>query len=133
MTGFNIQDALLRKSAALPNGAAATTTASIDLGITSRADFVEPAEFVIESPALGATPLPNAKTMIYTIEHSDDNSAFVALSTAGTQTGASGVGAGKAEYRYRAKTNIKRYVRAKATGSTTGDASGSTFVLSLRT
>lgn len=130
-----LKDSALEKSKALPNGAAATTCDAIDLGHGSHGDFVADVEFEIEAPALGATPMPDAKTMKYDVIHSDSSDLSgpsTLIAAAITQTGAGGAGCDAATYRFRLPTSVKRYVGVKATGSGSGNASGSSFTLRAR-
>jgi hypothetical protein len=130
--GYSMKDAAVKVTKALPNGAASTTSDAIDLGLGSYGDHVAPVEFKITAPALGATPLPDAKTMKYSIVHSDnaDLSGPSTLYTdVITQTGAGGVGAIAATATVRLPVDVKRYIGVKATGSGSGDASGSSVTL----
>jgi hypothetical protein len=72
--------------------------------------------------------------MKYEVFH-DTDSAFgseVSLfSTVLTQTGASSAGCAAATKRVTLPSDVKRYIRVKAVGSTTGDASASSFTASL--
>lgn len=133
--GFGVRDAALEVTKALPNGAATTASDGIDLGHGPKGDFLVNCELAIEAPALGATPMPNAKTMTYDVFH-DTDAAFgteVKLGTAVlVQTGAGGVGCAAATARFRLPVDVNRYVRVKATGSGAGDASGSSFTAGLR-
>ncbi|MCE9605072.1 MAG: hypothetical protein K8U03_09255 [Planctomycetia bacterium] len=130
--GYGLKDALLKVTKVLPNGAASTTSDAIDLGLSSKGDFVAPVEFKLTAPALGVTPLADAKTMKYSIVHSD-NSDLSSPSTLMTdvivQTGAGGIGAVTASATVRLPVDVKRYIGCKATGSTTGDASASSMTL----
>ncbi len=134
MAGYSVRDNAHKVTKALPNGAAATTSDAIDLGLTARSDFTAPCELLITAPALGATPLPDAKTMKYDILMSDQSNLgtpTTLVAAAITQTGASSAGAVGAEYRFRLPTGVKRYIGVKATGSGSGDASGSSFTAEL--
>lgn len=127
---LNLKDAKLKKNKALPNGAAATTTDAIDLGHGSGGELVADVEFVINAPALGATPLPDGKTMIYAVVESDNadlSSPTVVYDRVLVQTGAGGAGAVAASKRFRLPTTVKRYIGVRATGSAAGDASASSF------
>ncbi|MDB5294910.1 MAG: hypothetical protein JWO31_893 [Phycisphaerales bacterium] len=131
---FLVRDQLLRVTQALPNGAAAVTSPSIDLEISPRSDFVANVELVVTAPALNVTQQPDAKTLTYDVVHSDnaDLSSPAVLATAiGVQTGAAGAGAGTATYRYRPPTNVKRYIGVRATGSATGNSSTASFTAEL--
>lgn len=125
-----VQDALLNSSTALPNGTNSVYSGAIDTGNTT-GDFVAPIQITITAPALGVTPLPDAKTMKF-----DVVSATASDLTTGqqieypaiiTQTGASNAGSVAASKSFTLTTGCKRYVGVKATGSAAGDASGSTF------
>lgn len=126
-----IRDAALKLTKALPNGAAATTTDPIDLGGPNGV-HVSNVEFLISSPALGATPLPNSKTMTFAVMHSDNadlSSPSVLYDAVVVQTGAGGVGDVAKTGRFRVPSNCKRYIGVRATGSAAGDASGSSFTV----
>lgn len=113
--GFLLKDKKLRTIHALPNGAATTNGAGIDLGLTARSDFVAQVEAVVAAPALTVGELANAETVTYHLYH-DTDPAFgteTLLTTLGTQTGAGGVGAAAAEYRSKLASNVKRYLRLK--------------------
>ena len=130
---YAIRDAFLKVTKALPNGAAATTSDFIDTGKgTSYGRQLAEVEFLITAPALGATPLPDAKTMkfdVLTSANSDGSSPTTLMPTVITQTGAGGVGASAATYRFKVPSDAARYVGVKATGSASGDASGSSFTV----
>lgn len=130
----NVRDNLLKVTKALANGAAAVTSDAIDLANGSRGDFLALAELLISAPAMGATPMPDAKTMIYDIIHSDNadlSSPATLVAAAITQTGAGGVGCAAATYRWRPPTNVKRYIGVKATGSASGNATTATMTAEL--
>jgi hypothetical protein len=113
----NFNDVLLKQVHVLPTSAAAASSSGIDLMNSSTGDFLAEGDLSIDAPALSTTELPDTKTMTYTIEH-DTDPAFgttTTLATIGTQTGAGGVGAAAAQYRYRPPETVKRYVRATAT------------------
>lgn len=125
--GPNVRDSNLKVTKALPNGSANVTTDAIDLGNSSRGDFVAGVELLISAPAMGATPMPDAKTMKYDIIHSvnsDLSSPATLVAAAITQTGAGGVGCAAVEYRWKPPSNVRRYIGVKATGSASGDATG---------
>jgi len=133
MTRPLLADAALLVTKALPNGAAATTSDAIDLGDAS-GDFRAATELLIKAPALGATPLPDTKTMTYQIigsSASNLSGATILADQVLVQTGADGAGAAAAEARWRPPSNAPRYIAVKATGSASGDASGSSFTAQL--
>lgn len=130
--GFSLKDTLVKVTKALPNGAASTTSDAIDLGHGDKGDFLAPVEFKISAPALGATPLPDAKTMKYSIVHSDNSdlsSPSTLMPDVITQTGAGGAGDTAETLVVRLPVDVKRYIGLKATGSASGDASGATMTL----
>jgi hypothetical protein len=131
---YDLKDVQLKVTKALPNGAASTTSDGFDLGHGTRGDVVAGFELKITAPALGATPLPDSKTMIFIIEH-DTASGFGTVATlldrVIIQTGAGGAGAAAATKIVKLPVDTNRYVRVKATGSASGDASGSSFTVEL--
>jgi len=128
------EDAALEQDKALPVAAGSVYTTAFDLG-TGTQDFVAGAEFRIEAPALAVTPLPNGETMKYSVEHSADNSSFAdLLPDVLTQTGAAGAGAAAANMNVALPVDVYRYVRVKATGSTSiGNCSASEVTAKLVT
>ena len=128
--GFNVQDALLVETKALPAAAATAETDPIDLGAQSgKQDFLAEAEFEVSVPA---TPnLVEAKTIIFDIQ-TDNDPAFgspkTVIDNLMTVTGAgSAAGGPAASERFRLPTNVERYLRATATvladgGNNTGVA-----------
>ena len=98
---FGLQDAQLNTALALPNGAASTTTAApIDTGKSTAlgsqsGDF----EFLLTAAALTTSQLADAATMKHDIlmsDNADMSSPTTLISSAITQTGAGGAGAGGA-------------------------------------
>ena len=131
---FAVQDALMALTLALPNGAATTVSTSLDLQNSSKGDFVAPCEVQISAPLLGATPLPDAKTMKYdliTSDSSDLSGPTVLVAAAITQTGASSSGAAADSVKLRLPSNVKRYLGFRATGSASGNASSASATLKL--
>lgn len=133
--GHLLKDNLLRATAALPNGAANTTTTAIDLDQrTSLADFVANCELLVTAPVLNTTQQPDAKTLTYDVIHSDNadlSSPVTLIAGVGVQTGAGGAGAAGAVYRAALPTNVKRYVGVKVTGSAAGNSSTANVVVEL--
>lgn len=131
---LNMKDASLKVTKALPNGAATIYSDGIDLGHNTTGDHLAKCELLISAPALGATPLPDAKTMKYSVQM-DDNSSFssatVLFADVITQTGAGGAGAAAATFRLSLPANVERYIRVRAIGSAAGDASGSSLTAEL--
>lgn len=129
---YQVTDARLSRSKALPNGAANTSTDAIDMENTTKASNNAPWELLISAPALTTAEQPNAKTLIYSVEM-DDNAAFtsptVLYAEVLRQTGAGGAGAAAASVRVKVPTNAERYVRVKATGSASGDSSAKSFTV----
>jgi hypothetical protein len=134
--GYNVPDALLTVSRALPNGAATVTSGSIDLETTGGNDFIARCEARITAPALTTAQLANAATVTYdllTSASADLSSPTVLVAGLLVQTGAGGVGAATAQARAKLPTNVKRYVGFRATNSGAGNASTSNGVLELLT
>lgn len=132
--GMALKDTSLKVTKALPNGAASTTTDSIDLGHGSYGDFLANVEFKISAPAMATGVMGDTKTMKYDILTSDssDLSGPTTLVTAAiTQTGAGGAGVSATTYTFRVPVDVKRYIGIKATGSTTGDCSGSSMTFEV--
>lgn len=135
VAGYAVGDAALRKSKALPNGAASITSDAIDLGQGPGAANVADYEIYLEAPALNATQLPNTQTMTYdlvTSANADMSSPTVVQAGALVQTGAGGVGAAAAEIGLRLPLEAERYVGVKATNSGAGNASASLAAIALR-
>ncbi len=127
---FGVVDYTQRLTKALANGAAAASTAGIDLGHGSTGRLLADMEFIVEAPAMNVTEMPDAKTMIYSIE-TDDDAAFgsptVVNAALLTQNGVGGAGCAAQTKRFRLPTNCERYVRIKATGSASGNATTATM------
>lgn len=130
------QDAALKKTFALPNGAAAAQSAAIELPQTSTGQFVADHECLLSVPALNATQLPNSKTMIYSVETAIDSaftSPIVVYAEIARHTGGGGVGdATVIAKRFRLPSDVKQFVRVKATGSASGDATTATATVSIK-
>jgi len=128
-----LKDASLVKSFALPNGAGSTYSAAIQVATVGE-DFVAMMELLITAPALAVGDLGNADTMTYIVQHSDDEAFTSPVDLYGvclTQTGAGGIGAVAATKRVRLPTDVKPWVRLKATNSDANDASDKSASLSL--
>jgi len=117
--GFNVQDAGLIATKALPAAGAVAYTAAIDLGARNaiQGDFLAACEFEVSVPA---TPdLVEAKTIIFDIETDNDvewGSAKNVNDNILTITGAALAAGGVAgSQRFRLPTNVERYLRASAT------------------
>lgn len=131
---YQLQDALTNVSRALPNGAAAVTSSAIDLRQATTLGHFGGAELLVNAPAMGVTPMSNGKTMIYDIiqsDNSDLSSPSTLYAAIITQTGAGGAGCSAAEFRVGLPSTVKRYIGLKATGSASGDATGSTATMKL--
>jgi hypothetical protein len=134
---FNVQDALLSVSIALPNGANTVNSPVIDLGSnegipesaapTSEQDYLIRGELLISAPALTASQLPNSQTMTYSVQmcaSSGFGSGVQTYSTPLVQTGAASAGAAAATARVRPASNALRYWRLSVVNSGSGNASG---------
>lgn len=134
MSARAMRDALKKVTKALPNGAASTTSDAISLEKTTRGDEIRDIELLLSVPALAVGPMANGKTMIYDIIYSanaDLSDPTTYMAAAITQTGAGGAGAGAATKRLKLPSDAACYWGVKATGSTTGDASGSSMTLEM--
>lgn len=133
---FNVKDAELTKSFALPNGAATTNSAGIDLANSTKGDFVADGELVVNAPACTTGQLGDTQTLTYSVRHDDaaDFSTDAELMPAViVQTGAGGAGAAAAEKRLRLPTNVKRYVRVRCVKTGASNASTASCEMSFRT
>jgi hypothetical protein len=131
---FGFTDGNLTRTRALPSGASAVTTDSIDLGEGPSGTFVTPCELNISAPAVTTAMLANAATIIYDIvtsANADLSSPTVVAKEVLVQTGAGGAGAAAATKRFRFTTDVQRYVGVRATKSATGDASTVSMTISL--
>lgn len=132
---MNRRDGQLKLSLALPNGAATTTSASLDTGkVTAAGSQTAPFEVLLTAPALATAAMPDAKTMTYDIlgsANADLSSPTVLSAGAIVQTGASGAGAASKTTRFRLPTNAPRYFGFRAVGSGTGNASASSAKLEV--
>jgi hypothetical protein len=124
-------------SAALPNGAATTYSAGIAVGVAGY-PVVDAFELNISLPVLTTGEQPDAKTVIYSLQH-DDDAAFGSPVTIpgyeqiGIQTGAGGAGAAaQPNIRVRLPTNCKANVRLKMVGSATGNSSTKSATIGRR-
>lgn len=135
--GFNLQDddASVKKTRALPNGAATVSSEGIDLGHGSRGDHLAEVELQIEAPALVVGDLADAATMTYDVYHDSDaafGSEALLMDNVITQTGAGGAGAAAQTKAVRLPVDVNRYVRVKVTNSGAGDASDKTATIRLK-
>lgn len=132
---YQIKDATTTKSAALPNGAATTATAAVQVqGSSSLRDFVASVELKLTIPALTTTELGDTQTITYTIETSDDSafgSGNVTISLSTVQTGAGGAGATGTTVLVKPNSALKSYVRAKAVKTGASNASTSSMTLDI--
>lgn len=139
MLGFaqpahGFRDMALKVRRALPDGAAAVTSDSIDLRHNPTGSNLAPSEFELVAPDLNTTQMPNSKTMTYAVMQSDAaNMAGATLVSDAilVQTGADGAGAAGDSVRFRVPSNCKRYIAVRATGSASGDATGADFTVQL--
>lgn len=133
--GYELKDAQLNVSRALPSGAATVNSSGIDLGHTTRGDVPGNFEVVITAPAVTTGMLGDGATIKYSIEHDTDSAFGSATLLQGdllVQTGASGSGAAAATARTRLPTNAKRFIRLKAVKSASGDASSVSATMDIR-
>lgn len=133
--GYELRDAQLKVTRALPNGAATVNSSGIDLGHSTRGDVPGNFEVVVMAPAVTTGMLGDAATIKYSIEHDTDpafGSATLLMGDVLVQTGASGAGAAAAEARVRLPSNAKRYIRTKVVKSAAGDASSVSATMEIR-
>jgi len=131
---YSTKDANLKKTIALPNGAATVATAGIDLQNGSKGDFVAECELEIVAPALDVGDLPNTETMIYHVyaaASSDFSDETLLYGNVITQTGAGGAGAAAQTKQVRLPVDVDRYLRVKAVNSGAGDASDKSVIAQL--
>jgi hypothetical protein len=132
----NVRDAKLIVTKTLPASTTAVVSDAIDLEhVAAGRDFEDNMEVLLSAPLLTITELPDTKTMTYKLEHDDDVAFGGAANVYGSdlivQTGATGGSAAAVTKRVRLPSDVKRYVRAKATpsGSGTGDCSGKSMTV----
>lgn len=110
-----MQDALLKSTLTLPNGAATTTSSGIDMQGGQQLAGVE---LRFDAPAVPIANLGNTEAITYTLEGSSaSNFATVGRTVSlGVQTGATAnaVAAAIANGRYRLASNDLRYWRLKS-------------------
>jgi hypothetical protein len=131
---FQVRDALLTVTRALPNGAAAVTSTALDTETVASGRQLADFELLIEAPAMNTTQMPNAKTMTYAIVTSTAenlSNPVVIADAVLVQTGAAGAGCAAATARFRLPTNAARYIGVRATGSASGDATTASAVASF--
>lgn len=129
---FNLRDAQMSVTKALPNGAAAVSSDGIDLGHDTTGAHLADCELLIESPALLTGDLADAATLTYDVEDSADNATFAAIAKGVlVQTGAGAAGAAAKSARFRLPSSVRRYVRVTATKTGVGDASDKSLTASL--
>lgn len=131
---FEMRDAALRVAMPLGEDDSEVQSDPIDLGLTSRSDFVAHCEVLVTAPALATGELGDTNTMTYAIEHSDTEDFAlheVLFPQVLVQTGAGGAGAAAATKRVRLPSNVKRYIRLTALNSANLDASAKAATLAL--
>ena len=130
-------DQLLRETVALPNGAATTKGAAIEVGCGTPDDFSTEAEFKITAPALVVGDLGNGDTMKYSLITGDttdftNNNFAILVRDVITQTGAGGAGAAAATAQVRAPIGgVRKYIGLQAVNSGAGDASDKSATLQM--
>lgn len=129
-TVVGLRDKTLTQTAALPNGAAATTTTGFDLETTT-GEFLADVELELSVPALTSMQVADTQTIAYTVEMSATSGfdTATAIGTLTTVTGSSGVSA--TLKRFRLPTTVQRYVRVKATKTGASNASTASMTVAL--
>jgi hypothetical protein len=119
-----------------PTGSAATEySTALDFGGATaglgKGPLTGKVRLLLSLPAIAG--LSDTKTVIYTIQHSADNSTFADLATptlSVTQTGAGGAGVAASDTYFDPPPGLKRYVRVKAvTASSPGTLGAYTYYL----
>ena len=113
----------------LPADGATAYTESIDLGTGPHVERLEGLFTIGATPTLG-----DAKTVVCSLEDSDDNVTFTAVAPAisKTLTGAGGAGAAAATLEFRFPPTIRRYIRGKAvTEAAAGTVTNAEFELAI--
>ncbi|MBM4087342.1 MAG: hypothetical protein FJ272_21330 [Planctomycetes bacterium] len=122
-TAYNLKDATLIVTRALPNGSATVNSTSIDAKRTASGVFLADVEVDIQAPAVTTGMLADGSTIIYSLQDSADNSSFAAIQTALiTQTGAAGAGAAATSARTKLPSTVRRYIRLSIVKNVAGDA-----------
>lgn len=113
-TSPNLRDAALKITRALPAAASATVTSTaIDTGAATSLASQQGIEYLLTAPALTTTMAPDTRTMTYTIKWSanaDLSAPTTYITGAIVQTGAGGVGAALATFRFKLPSTAARYV-----------------------
>lgn len=128
----SVVDRELQRTKALPNGAATTTTDSIDLIGGANGQHLTDVEFELVVPAVTTAMVGDGTTIKYDViasASSDMSSPSVVYAALVTQTGAGGAGAAGSTTRFRLPSNVGRYVGVRAVKSATGNASTVNMVL----
>lgn len=129
MSNFNLKDTLVKVTRALPAAASSSVTSAsaIDLGHGANGNPLFKGELLLSAPAVTTTMAPDTRTLTYDIIHSDNSdlsSPVTIVAAAILQTGAGGVGAAAATFRFKPASNSKRYVGVKVTsGASITDSS----------
>ena len=131
--GFLRKDAELAKSVALPNGAATTNSAGIDL--SAGGEFLADCEVIISAPALATALLPDTQTITYSLRQSPNanlsgDSELAAAQI--VQTGAGGAGDVAKEKRFRLPTDVQQYIFLRAVKTGAANASAASAEFSIR-
>lgn len=139
--GYEIKDAFLLRTAALPATDSSTATDGIDLELGGSSEFTAQHECLLSVPDLTGAELPDEETMTYNIEHADESDfsdAEVLFEGIIVQTGENDgemepadTGAPGSSVRVKLPTTVKRYVRAVAEASDDNDASGKNMTFNL--
>lgn len=118
----NQRDANLEVTGALPNGAATSYTADLDLGT----GLIPPEmELEVLIPALTTGEAPDTRTLTVALCQGAAATPTTKVSADQVLTGAGGAGIAKTRIRFKPLPNGGRYVRAQFVGGTSfGNASG---------
>jgi len=128
----NRQDADVNPAAwALPNGAASTDSDSIDLNAED--NFDARVEFQLSIPLLSDGQLASGQSITFYLQDSADDSSFTTIQTLNEVT-VTGAGAGSAAVvcRFRLPSDVRRYIRIRATKAGASNASTASATLTAR-
>lgn len=132
--GFNMRDANLKNTRALPGSATTVYSSGIQIDNSANGTFVAPCELLISAPACTTGQLGDTQTLVYFVQ-TDDNSSFSSATnfsgTLITQTGASGAGAAAATARIKLPSTVEKYIRLGVTKTGASDASAVSATLEV--
>ncbi|MEX0587054.1 MAG: hypothetical protein WD176_10445 [Pirellulales bacterium] len=133
--GYNVKDALLKQTKALPAAIGSVTSTPINLETNPTGDFVAPVQLKLTAPALDDDQLPDTHTAIYDIlmdTSASMGSPTVLYNDVITQTGATSAGDVGNSFIFSLPANVESFIAAKCTTtSTAADASAVSLTLEV--